>query len=66
MSAAEELRRPRFELEAILYGALTPTSHDHDVIAVALNERYSELGANHPLPYTRDDEPDEDQPQPKR
>jgi hypothetical protein len=46
--------RCAFELEAILYGALTPTTHDHDVIAVALNERFSELGANHPIPYTHD------------
>jgi hypothetical protein len=39
------------ELEAILYGALLPSPHDHDVIAHALNERFVELGGNHPVPY---------------
>ncbi len=43
-----------FELEAILYGITTPEPHDHDVIAHALNERFSELGANHPVAYARD------------
>ena len=40
-----------FELEAILYGALAASPHDHDVIAHALNERFVELGGNHPVPY---------------
>ncbi len=39
------------ELQAILYGALRPSHHDHDVIAQALNERFVELGGNHPVPY---------------
>jgi hypothetical protein len=43
-----------FELEAFLYGALTPTPHDHDVIAHALNERFSELGGDHPVAYVGD------------
>lgn len=43
-----------FELQAILYGALLPTVHDHDVIAHALNERFVELGGNHPVPYDGD------------
>jgi hypothetical protein len=42
------------QLEAYLYGALQPTSHDHDVIAHALNERFVELGGNHPVPYADD------------
>ncbi len=42
------------ELEAFLYGALEPSSHDHDVIAHALNERFVELGGNHPVPYADD------------
>jgi hypothetical protein len=46
-----------FQLEAFLHGALTPTPHDHDVIAHALNERFVELGGNHPVPYD-DDGPD--------
>ncbi len=44
------------EVEAILYGALLATDHDRDVIAVALNERFAELGGDHPVPYTGDDE----------
>ena len=47
--------RTAFELEALLYGALTLTSRDQDLIAVALNERFSELGANQPIPYTDGD-----------
>lgn len=42
------------ELEAFLYGALVPTDHDHDVVAHALNERFVELGGNHPVPYAGD------------
>ena len=43
------------QLEAFLYGALQPTSHDHDIIAHALNERFVELGGNHPVPYAEDE-----------
>lgn len=39
------------QLEAILYGALLPSPHDEEVIAHALNERFVELGGNHPVPY---------------
>ena len=42
------------QLEAYLYGALEPSRHDHDVIAHALNERFVELGGNHPVPYDED------------
>ena len=42
------------QLEAFLYGALRPSAHDHDVIAHALNERFVELGGNHPVPYQGD------------
>jgi len=44
------------EIEAYLYGALRASDRDHDLLAVALNERCSELGGDHPLPYS-DDEP---------
>jgi hypothetical protein len=44
------------ELEAFLFGALQPSVHDHDVIAHALNERFSELGGDHPVPYLEDEE----------
>jgi hypothetical protein len=43
------------ELEAFLYGALEPTPHNHDVIAHALNERFTELGGDHPVPYAEDE-----------
>ena len=42
------------QLEAYLYGALLPSRHDHDLIAHALNERFVELGGNHPVPYADD------------
>jgi hypothetical protein len=45
-----------FEVEAFLYGALEPSEHDHDLIAHALNERFVELGGNHPVPYLGDDD----------
>jgi hypothetical protein len=43
------------ELEAFLYGALQPSAHDREVIAQALNERFVELGGNHPVPYSEGD-----------
>jgi hypothetical protein len=43
------------ELEAYLYGALKPSTHDHDVIAHALNERFTEMGGDHPVPYLEDE-----------
>ena len=42
------------ELEALLHDALRASAHEHDVIAVALNERFVELGGDHPVPYTGD------------
>jgi hypothetical protein len=44
------------EVEAILYRALVPTVRDQDLLAAALNERFQELGGDHPIPYS-DDEP---------
>ncbi len=43
------------EIEAILYKALIARTHDRDLLAVAINERYSELGGDHPIPYSDDD-----------
>jgi len=43
------------ELEAFLYGALQPSAHDREMIAHALNERFVELGRNHPVPYSESD-----------
>ena len=42
------------EVEAILYQALRPTDVDRDTLAVALNERFRELGGDHPIPYSDD------------
>ncbi len=42
------------QVEAYLYGALIPTPHDGDLIAAALNEHFSELGGDHPIPYSDD------------
>jgi len=48
---------PTLEVEAILAGALLPSDHDHNVLAHALNERYVELGGNHPVAYHDDSPP---------
>ena len=48
--------RNELEVEAILYQALIPTESDRDLLAVALNERFSELGSDHPIPYSTDDQ----------
>lgn len=45
---------PALELEAIVYGALETSDRDRDHIAHALNERFTELGQNHPMPYSDD------------
>ena len=50
------------EVEAFLYRALVATPHNRDLIAVALNERFSELGHDHPIPYSADGGDDRDDP----
>lgn len=42
------------QVEAICYGALVASDHDHDVVVHALNERFAELGEVHPVPYADD------------
>ena len=42
-------------VEAFLFGALVPNAHDLDLLAVALNERYAELGYDHPARYNQRD-----------
>ena len=42
------------EIEAIRFGALLSDDHNRDIIAVALNERFFELGQDHPVLYTGD------------
>jgi DNA-binding SARP family transcriptional activator len=39
------------EVESYLRRAVAPSDHDHDLLAHALNERFSELGRNHPVQY---------------
>ncbi len=39
------------EVEAFLVGSVIPSAHDHEVLVHALNERFSELGRNHPVPH---------------
>ncbi len=39
------------EVESILRLETLPTSHDHNILAHALNERFTELGGNHPVGY---------------
>ena len=41
----------RRDVEAILCGMLVPSNDDHEVIALALNERFAELGRGYPVPY---------------
>jgi hypothetical protein len=41
----------RSDVEAILCGLLVTSDHDHDVIALTLNERFVELGMGYPVPY---------------
>jgi hypothetical protein len=48
------------DVEAFLADILEPSAHDHDLIAHALNECFTEIGQNHPVPYLAD-EPDGDQ-----
>lgn len=43
------------EVEAFLYGALLAEPHNRDLLAVALNERFAEIGQDHPLSYADDD-----------
>ena len=40
-----------FQVEAIVYALAEASPHDYDVLAHALNERFVELGGNHPVPY---------------
>jgi hypothetical protein len=40
-----------FELESFLHGLQAPSVYDHDVIALAINERLVELGGGPAVPY---------------
>jgi hypothetical protein len=43
------------QIDAVLNGALVATDVDRDRLAVALNERFAELGGDHPVPYAGDE-----------
>lgn len=43
--------RTRKQLDAQLSRASDPSPHEHDLVAHALNERFTELGRNHPVRY---------------
>ena len=45
------------ELEAFLRDADRPTRHEYNVIAVALNEYFVEVGSSRVVPYSEDDSP---------
>lgn len=47
---------PALEMEAVVHGALTASSEDRDRMVHALNERFTEMGRNHPVPYSEDEE----------
>jgi hypothetical protein len=40
------------EIGDFLGGMASPSDHDYDVLAVALNETYRDRGADHPVPYS--------------
>lgn len=42
------------ELEAALFGALKPTRREYNLIALAMNEYFMEVGFPHPIPYIED------------
>lgn len=39
------------QVRSYLRRGIVPLAHDHDVLAQALNERFSELGRDHPVRY---------------
>jgi hypothetical protein len=42
------------QLEAFLHGALRPTPHEFNVMAVAVNEHLAEIGVEQFVPYVED------------
>ena len=47
--------RTPLEVDAIVHGALSPSELDYDILAHAINERFLELGGDHPVPYSDSD-----------
>jgi hypothetical protein len=42
------------ELAGFLDGSRVPTSAEYNVVAQAINERFSDIGQDHPVPYAED------------
>jgi hypothetical protein len=42
------------QLEAFLHGALRPTPHEFNLMAVAVNEHFADLGVDQFIPYVED------------
>jgi hypothetical protein len=42
------------QLEAFLHGALRPTPHEFNLMAVAVNEHFVDLGVDRLVPYIED------------
>jgi hypothetical protein len=42
------------EVEATLRGLREPTAYEHNVLAQALNDYFTERGQDHPVPYAGD------------
>jgi hypothetical protein len=42
------------EIDDYRHGQTVPDPAQHDVLAHALNERFAELGGDHPVPYSSD------------
>ncbi len=40
------------EVDAVLHGAVSPSDFEYDILAHAINERFLELGRDHPVPYS--------------
>jgi hypothetical protein len=42
------------ELAGFLDGSRVPTRAEYEVVAQAINERFTEIGQDHPVPYAED------------
>jgi hypothetical protein len=42
------------ELESVLRGKENVSDYEHDLIAQALNDHFTDRGQNHPVPYSDD------------
>ncbi len=40
------------DVDAVIHGVLAPSDLEYDLLAHAINERFLELGRDHPVPYS--------------